>query len=237
MSLAAKSDATGRTRTTVKDAQGGQSPSAERDKSTRTTGSSPSIDRPATADNLDTVYRGRPLREWIALLHDENGQTRRTAATTIGGIGADAAQAVPALIGTLQDPEDDVRSRSAWALGRIGPGAKSAVAPLTSGLKDPRDFVQSAAATALGRIGSDARDAVPALVETLKDKGLGVRCAAIEALGRIGPDAKAAVSPLAAMFADGQNVRDRASRCVWGSAMRPYASGWSIEAPGSACTA
>jgi HEAT repeat protein len=188
--------------------------SRKNSNSTRKNEPLPSSDLLPDASNLDTTYRGRTLREWIELLGNTNADTRRNAALAIGGMGAGASGAVPALVEALQDPVAGVRHGAATALGRIGSRARSAVRPLTVALKDSDDPVRSAAATALGNIGPEARDAVPALVEALKDKVLGVRFAAIGALGKIGPDAKAAVVPLAALFSEGQNVRDEASKAL-----------------------
>ena len=65
-----------------------------------------------------------------------DGTTRRRAITSIKNIGADAREAVPALIEALKDR--DMRTSAVQALGAIGPGAKPALEVLKTMMEDRR---------------------------------------------------------------------------------------------------
>lgn len=104
-------------------------------------------------------FQGRSLSSWVADLRDAAAPyTRNKAAYAIGGMGADARSAVPALIAALQDPEPTVRFPVCIALREIGPDAKAAVPALTEALDDRNDDVAAMARKALIRItGEDPR--------------------------------------------------------------------------------
>jgi len=65
-----------------------------------------------------------------------------------------AAQAVPALIASLEDPDLYVRRAAAQALGNIGPAAMEGLSALSAALKDPDLGVREAIAEAVRKIGS-----------------------------------------------------------------------------------
>ncbi len=93
---------------------------------------------------------------------------RSSAAYAIGKLGPAAADAVPALIHTLENDEDwYVRGSAAYALGQIGPVTSDVIPALIRAVKRRyRNYpVQLSAAKALGRIGPAAKDALPALHE------------------------------------------------------------------------
>jgi HEAT repeat protein len=70
----------------------------------------------------------------------------------IGTMGADAAWAVPTLIGLLSHATPQVRALAARTLGRIGPPAKEAKSALEAARRDPNAAVQNAAKDALIRL-------------------------------------------------------------------------------------
>jgi HEAT repeat protein len=74
----------------------------------------------------------------------------------VGQLGADAAWAVPTLIGLLTHQSPQVRVLAATDLGRIGPAARSAKGALQSALKDSNAAVKHAAKTSLERIESSS---------------------------------------------------------------------------------
>jgi hypothetical protein len=74
---------------------------------------------------------------------------RRRAATALGGLGAAASPAVPALTDALHDEDATVRQAAAEALGKIGPDASGAAPALTLALADPDARVRKNAAWAL----------------------------------------------------------------------------------------
>ncbi len=103
-------------------------------------------------------FQGRSLSSWVADLKGLAPYTRNRAAYAIGGMGADARPAVPALIEALKDPEAAVRYPVCIALREIGPAAKEAVPALTETLDDRNDDVAAMARQALIKItGEDPR--------------------------------------------------------------------------------
>ncbi|MEO8139074.1 MAG: HEAT repeat domain-containing protein [Gemmatimonadota bacterium] len=103
-------------------------------------------------------FEGRTLSSWVADLKGAAPYTRNAAAYAIGGMGADAKPAVPALIEALKDPEATVRYPVCVALREIGPAAKDAVPALTETLDDRNDDVAAMARKALVKItGEDPR--------------------------------------------------------------------------------
>ena len=67
-------------------------------------------------------------------LADTNASRAFWAATLLGRIGSDAAEATERLASTTADVNApaEVRQKAAWALGKIGPQAKSALGQLRS---------------------------------------------------------------------------------------------------------
>src|SRR4029453_3714900 len=87
------------------------------------------------------------------------GAVRRAAASSLGAIGPEAVDAIPALAATTMDPDPSVRNATIEALGRIG--SPAAVPVLVQALKDPR--TGSLAVRAPGNRGPTAGGATPAL--------------------------------------------------------------------------
>lgn len=86
----------------------------------------------------------------IALLHDPQADTRRTAALSLGKISD--PQSIPALISALSDPDEEVRQWSAWALGNLsGSLPQEALVGLIQLIADPSESVRHAVVFALGQ--------------------------------------------------------------------------------------
>lgn len=103
-------------------------------------------------------FQDRTLSSWVADLKAAAPYTRNAAAYAIGGMGAEAVPAIPALIEALKDPEPAVRFPVCIALREIGPDAKAAVPALTEALDDRNDDVAAMARKALIKItGEDPR--------------------------------------------------------------------------------
>jgi hypothetical protein len=115
---------------------------------------------------------------------------RQLAAALLGELGADAVDAVPALVEKLnKDPQNSVRFGVAAALGKVGPPAKAAVPDLIKALKeDGGGGVQREAATALGLIGDYA--AMPSLKVAATHTDTDIARAAAEAIKRLDELAK-----------------------------------------------
>jgi protocatechuate 3,4-dioxygenase beta subunit len=123
-------------------------------------------------------------------LQKPGASDREYAANLLGSLGADAAEAVPALVGRLKDdPANTVRYSAARALGQIGPDATRAVPDLVKALEeDAGGGVRREAATALGLIGEPS--AAAALRKFLAHPDTDVQRAAAEAVGRLEEAAK-----------------------------------------------
>jgi HEAT repeat protein len=119
--------------------------------------------------SLELIGIGAPAAPAVAeLLKDSDPHIRHVGATTLWGMGVNAAPAVSALAAALGDESSEVRVASAMALGGIGPAAAPAVPALAKVLKDKDGAVGREAADALGNIGPAAASAVPALVQAAK---------------------------------------------------------------------
>lgn len=150
----------------------------------------------------------------LEALADE--KVRVEAASAIGSLGADAREAVPALVEAMKESwqrvedaeflkgllkrkgiDSDSSERANWnegyfrvnvvhALERSGVNSESVMEVLLRSLKDSEAWVRSAAANALGKLAEEAREAVPLLLKALEDTDHSVRENAVLALGEIG---------------------------------------------------
>ncbi len=170
----------------------------------------------AGGQEQDPRNQSKTLNEWIEKLQDKDVAVRRSAAMALKQMGAEAKQAVPALIKALQDKDHHVRSRAASTLGKIGPEAEEAISNLIELLQDKNKGVRWYAAIGLGEIGPKAKRAIPALIRILEGEDRDVRWIAAEALGRIGPEAKQAIPALTRALQDKRfRVRTRATTALW----------------------
>jgi HEAT repeat protein len=127
-------------------------------------------------------------------LRHRDSYVRAFAAWTLGNLGPEAKDAVPALAAVLGP--DDTAGVVAAALARIGPAAAQAVPALVADLHGPDAGRRWRAARTLGRIGSTAAAAVPDLQAALRDPNEAVRAHAARALGRMGAAARPAAADL-----------------------------------------
>jgi HEAT repeat protein len=125
----------------------------------------------------------------------KNPETRRTAAHTLGQIGANSPEAIAVLIDVLKnDPSRESRRSAAGSLGAFGPVAKSAIPALHEALKGDGKAGWWVAAESLGNIGG--AEAVPILIEALVNPDEGIRRTAMRALGNLGAVATPALKAL-----------------------------------------
>ncbi len=111
---------------------------------------------------------------------------RENAIKTLGELGANAAPAVPDLMGYLREDKNEmVRAASAEALGKIGPPAKIAINTLIAALRDEFWRVKANSCEALAVFGPDAKDAIPMLKKLMTSKEEEVPTKAALALSRI----------------------------------------------------
>ncbi len=127
-----------------------------------------------------------PLIE--ALSHEEAGYW---ACLVLAEIGADAEQAVPALVKLFQsDDRPEVCREALLAIAAIGPGAASAVPDLIGVIGDDEELGDGAAVYALGAIGPEAKAAaekVRALADQ-EDAPAFLRTICLWALARMDPE-------------------------------------------------
>jgi HEAT repeat protein len=109
--------------------------------------------------------------------------TRSAAAEALGEVGAEAAEAIPALEAVINDSDSNVCARAIEALGRIG---RPALPLLIRTLKHENAFVAMWAAAVLGRMKEVAAEAIPPLIEALDHRDAQVRELAAVALSQHG---------------------------------------------------
>ena len=96
---------------------------------------------------------------------ENGGPLRFYAMQVLQRLEADAADAVPALMITLDDADSTLRRESLFTLGAIGPDSAAATEKIAEMLDDSDSDVARAACYALGQIGSAAHAALPALAK------------------------------------------------------------------------
>jgi HEAT repeat protein len=107
----------------------------------------------------------------------------------LGEMGADAADAAPALVEVLNnDPRPEVRREAALALGAIGAAAPVSVPGLIEALDNKNPTVLAGAAYALGRIGPKATAAESPLVKCAANADPLVKTVCAWALAKIDPE-------------------------------------------------
>lgn len=120
-------------------------------------------------------------------LKNKDYRVRGRAATAIGFIGADAAEAVTELKKHLNDKSGAVQAAAAGAIWMITSEADEMCPKLQRLLRGKARAYHIYAANALGAVGPPAKCAIPLLIEALaKDEYPGVRAASAVALLRIG---------------------------------------------------
>ena len=92
------------------------------------------------------------LPELVAAFGDSDPDVRAWAAQAVGGLGANAADAVPALIELLKNDNEGSRNSACIALAEIGPAANAALPALRVALTDNSQQVRRFAAQAIERI-------------------------------------------------------------------------------------
>lgn len=148
----------------------------------------------APARDPEPEYGGKPLSAWSDAL-TRKGATkaeRRDAAWALYMIGAKAA---PALVAALGSAEDSVRGDASLVLVLLG---TDAVPELAKALKSKNKTLQTYSWIVLTRMGPKAEGAVPTLIELLGAKD----GSAMNVLATLGPAAKDALPALAKILAD-----------------------------------
>lgn len=147
------------------------------------------------------------LADLVKTLGDPDPQIRGDAAVAIAAIGAEAAEAVPALRKLLEDESVPMVARypAAFALGRIGPAAAAAEPALRQLASSSDEIMATVAVWAALKVKPDDKSlfesAVPLLRRALRGDREMARLEAAVALGDIGPAAASAI-PLLELVAE-----------------------------------
>ncbi len=147
---------------------------------------------------------GRPL-----------GGTELYAAQALGGLGAGAGPALPALAASLAQTRDpDLRFAAAGALARLGPLAREAASAVRAAAAAPAPPVTALEALVALELGpEDARRGLEGLIAALGDPGRG--SLAVGALMRLGPRAASAAPALAARTRPSEGTPDLWAAAAW----------------------
>lgn len=151
--------------------------------------------RRSAASALGTI--GVPaLKDLIAVLDEPSLQCH--GARALGEMRANAAPAVPSLIGLLRNGPLEVKKCVVWTLAVIG--TKEALGALRSGLSAPA--LQDETLNALERIEKRASDATPEVLRLLKSNSPQTRTFAVRTLGKIAPSSPEVVAALIPFLSD-----------------------------------
>ncbi len=153
------------------------------------------VSRHIVADALGRTQSKDAVLVLLPLLKDPEDAMRQAAALALGRAGAEAKQAVKALIEAMKDPI--AGAAAAEALGLIGPDAREAIRPLGSAMARQNVQLAIASGKALAGIGGDS---VPVLCDTLRGTDQPSRRRAVEALVAIGPDTRGSMTVIVEML-------------------------------------
>src|SRR5271165_5425366 len=158
----------------------------------------------ATGTYLWWNSREKSVEELVRSLNDPNPAVRREAAEALGEVGPAAAEAVTALVVTLEDTDNKVRIAAATALARIG---DKAIDGMCVALENHDSRIYRGAILAFLALG---RSGIPALKKELESDDPLVRQRAAVALAHLDPEIEEAVSPLILALRDS----DSGVRCT-----------------------
>jgi HEAT repeat protein len=142
----------------------------------------------------EPLFAGRPLRQWVKDLGDDDPLVREEAVEVLADAGPAAREAAPALEKMTREGPQRLRLRAALALGRVAGKNGPAVELLARGLrKSPTAADRTQALQTLQQLSADASPAVPAVLECVDAPEPAVRAQAASTLRAIGQPALPAV--------------------------------------------
>lgn len=164
--------------------------------------------RASYAPLLHGLMLERVVPPLIDALADQEAKVRAAAASALGRMRHEAAEATRALIDAIEDADSEVRRAVVNALGHVAADDPAALPPVAARLNDEDDQVRWSAARVLANYGAPA---VPWLVEAMETETVAVRRLVVETLGDLGPAAVTARPALEAALGDPDaEVRDAA---------------------------
>jgi hypothetical protein len=131
-------------------------------------------------------------------------------ARSLGAVGPEAKQAVPALLRGVTNSSVRVRTQTIVALSFIRSDMGAVVPALTECLNAPNTLVRLSACTALANLGTDAKAGVPTLAKLLNDPNHDVRAGAANAIISIDPAFLEQIAPNALMGVQAEAAARRA---------------------------
>ena len=173
---------------------------------------------------LQSIDIKESLPGLTACLRDPEARVRWSAALALGGLGPDAAAAIPGLVPLLLDAQEgdrkrwysSVRSAAALTLGIIGPQAKRALPALRSLLNDPSPYDSSTAALAVWRINAEVTNTLPVLLRVLAVTPDASKWRLLEGLEEMGPRARDALPALLRLLPGEGEQYDDSARIFFG---------------------
>jgi HEAT repeat protein len=136
-----------------------------------------------------------------ALKH-EKPAVRAAAASALGAMGRDAADAVNRLFVLTEDASPEVQAAALRALVAQRADAARLKPLLQTALGSANSEVRKAGAAGIAALGGAAQLGVAGLLDLLADDDAAGRVAAVQALAQLGPQAAPAVEPLAARLGE-----------------------------------
>ena len=143
------------------------------------------------------------------LTADPDTHVRRVCFESLGKLGGEAIEAVPALEKARDDPHPHNVIACCTALVLITGRGKPYTDHIAGLLRSDRSGVRSCAATGLGKCRRLAHDCWPQLLKLAKDKATGPRSCAVAALDDIGADNDQVIHTLIEVLKNDPNLQIR----------------------------
>ena len=143
-----------------------------------------------------------PATGLVALVEQETGMTRETAAQALQNFRTPARLAQPALLRMLQSTSPTERRQAAASLAYLQPWSPEVFAALVAALSDPSAPVRLTATNALSPVNLRARASLVMLTQNLSNSRPEMRASSAWVLGNFGTNAAPALPALAALAAD-----------------------------------
>ncbi len=140
------------------------------------------------------------------LLKDRDSRVRQDAAKTLGTIGIEAREAVPALIESLRDSDENVKLNAIEALPKIDLSNEESIKSITAIISDDSFWYKEAAIRAIGKFGKNAEAAIPVIINSLHEGDSGILSSAAVALPSI---SKGCISSLVYALKNSEDYRIR----------------------------
>ena len=152
------------------------------------------------------ISRHRSLPTWVRYPGWYLALTgNRNSLATVGFkvLGADAQQAVPALIQIYErNISPASQQETSLSLIGIGPAGRVAIPSFLRGAASPNQEVRRVAVVALSALHAEPQLVVPALVKSLSDTNDVIRLMAVQGLQLFGPDAQQAIPAVVPLLTD-----------------------------------